>query len=74
MHEYETPIILQIDHCGRQTRSKITGFPTIAPSALKSKSFTEETPKELSELEIYEVVDNFVKAIERTKKAGFDGV
>ncbi len=74
IHEYETPIILQIAHCGRQTRLKVTGLPTVAPSAIKSKSFTEETPKELSELEIYEVIDNYVKAIERAKKAGFDGV
>jgi 2,4-dienoyl-CoA reductase-like NADH-dependent reductase (Old Yellow Enzyme family) len=74
IHENEASIILQIAHCGRQTRAKITGLPTVAPSAIKSKSFAEETPKELSESEIYEIIDNFVKAIERAKKAGFDGV
>jgi len=74
IHGYGTPIILQIAHCGRQTRSKKTGLSTVAPSAIKSKSFTEETPRELSELEINEVIDNFVKAIERAKRAGFDGV
>jgi len=31
VHEYETPIIMQIAHCGKQTRSKITGLPTVAP-------------------------------------------
>ena len=74
VHKYQTPIILQLAHCGRQTRSKITGLPTVAPSAIKSKSFPEETPKELSEMEIYEIIDSFVNAIERAKKAEFDGV
>jgi len=74
VHEYQTPIILQIAHCGRQTRSKSTGFPTVAPSAIKDKSFSEDTPKELSEQEIYEIIDQFVNAIDRTQKAGFDGV
>jgi len=74
IHENGASIILQIAHCGRQTRSKITGLPTVAPSAIKSKSFSEETPKELSEPEIHEIIDNFVKAIERAKKSGFDGV
>jgi 2,4-dienoyl-CoA reductase-like NADH-dependent reductase (Old Yellow Enzyme family) len=26
---------MQISHCGRQTRSKITALPTVAPSALQ---------------------------------------
>jgi len=74
IHENEASIILQIAHCGGQTRSKITGLPTVAPSAIKSKSFAETRPKELSESEIHEIIDNFVKAIERAKKSGFDGV
>jgi 2,4-dienoyl-CoA reductase-like NADH-dependent reductase (Old Yellow Enzyme family) len=74
IHEYNTPIILQIAHCGRQTRSKCTGLPTVAPSAIRDKSFSEEIPHELSEPEIIEITDNFVKSIIRAKKAGFDGV
>jgi 2,4-dienoyl-CoA reductase-like NADH-dependent reductase (Old Yellow Enzyme family) len=74
VHEYGTPIIMQIVHCGRQTRSKITGLPTVAPSALRDAFFNEDIPKELSDDEINEVIDNFVAAIIRTKQAGFDGV
>ena len=74
VHEYQTPIILQIAHCGRQTRSKITGLPTVAPSAIKDKSFSEEVPQELEESGIVEIIDGFVNGIVRAKKAGFDGV
>jgi len=74
VHEYDTPIIMQIVHCGRQTRSKITGLPTVAPSAIRDWFFSEDKPKELSDEEINEIINNFVAAIIRTKQAGFDGV
>lgn len=74
VHEYETPIIMQISHCGRQTRSKSTGFPTVAPSAVRDAYYSEDLPEELSEDGIQEIIDNFVSAIVRAKKAGFDGV
>ena len=74
VHEYDTPIIMQISHCGRQTRSKLTGLPIVAPSALRHKFYSEDMPKELSEDGIFEIIDGFVSAIIRARKAGFDGV
>jgi 2,4-dienoyl-CoA reductase-like NADH-dependent reductase (Old Yellow Enzyme family) len=74
VHEYDTPIIMQIAHCGRQTRSQITGMPTVAPSALRDKFFKEDVSVELSEDAINEIIHNFVAAIVRAQKAGFDGV
>jgi 2,4-dienoyl-CoA reductase-like NADH-dependent reductase (Old Yellow Enzyme family) len=74
VHEQGTAIFLQIAHCGRQTRSKITGFPTVAPSPIRDKMYSEEIPHALSEAEINEIIDNFVFSVERAKKAGFDGV
>lgn len=74
VHELDTPIFLQISHCGRQTRSKIIGFTTVAPSPIRDKMYSEDIPHALSETEINEIIDNFVLAIERAKKAGFDGV
>jgi 2,4-dienoyl-CoA reductase-like NADH-dependent reductase (Old Yellow Enzyme family) len=74
IHEYSTPIIMQIAHCGRQTRSKSTGETPVAPSALKDKMFSEERPHALSDTEIEGVIDQFVQAIGRAQKAGFDGV
>ena len=74
IHKYDTPIILQIAHCGRQTRSKTTGFPIVAPSPVKDKTYREEIAKELTDPEIYEIIDSFVRGIVRAKAAGFDGV
>jgi 2,4-dienoyl-CoA reductase-like NADH-dependent reductase (Old Yellow Enzyme family) len=74
VHQYDTPIIMQIAHCGRQTRSKSTGLQTVAPSALRDAFYSEDVPKELSENEINGIIDNFVSAIIRAKQAGFDGV
>lgn len=74
VHRYNTPIILQIAHCGRQTSAKITGFPTVAPSAIRDKLYSEDMPLELSEDEIYSIINHFILGIERAKKAGFDGV
>ena len=74
VYEYDTSIIMQISHCGRQTRSKISGLPTVAPSALRDTFYSEDMPKELSEDEINELINNFVSAIIRARKAGFDGV
>jgi 2,4-dienoyl-CoA reductase-like NADH-dependent reductase (Old Yellow Enzyme family) len=74
VHEHGTPIIMQLAHCGRQTRSKITGLPTVAPSAIRDTLFTEDIPLELSEYGIIGIINNFVAAIVRAKKAGFDGV
>ena len=74
VHNYGTAIIMQIAHCGRQTRSKSTGLQTVAPSAIRDAFYNEDKPKELSENEIRQIIDNFVSAIVRVKQAGFDGV
>jgi 2,4-dienoyl-CoA reductase-like NADH-dependent reductase (Old Yellow Enzyme family) len=74
VHAFGTPIILQIAHCGRQTRSKVTGFPTVAPSALRDGFFREDLPLALTAGGIEEIIDCFVSAIVRAKEAGFDGV
>jgi len=74
VHEYDTPIIMQVAHCGRQTRSAVTGLPTVAPSAIRDPFYNEDKPKALTEDGIYELIDNFVAAIVRARQAGFDGV
>ncbi len=73
-HQHNTPMILQAFHAGRQTRSAATGQATVAPSPIKDVYYNEATPEELTELQILEIIDSFVRFIERSKKADFDGV
>lgn len=74
VHRQGTPIILQLAHCGRQTRQAVTGMRTVAPSPLKDSVFNEECPRELDEREIETIIRNFAAAAGRAVFAGFDGV
>jgi 2,4-dienoyl-CoA reductase-like NADH-dependent reductase (Old Yellow Enzyme family) len=74
IHALGGKIVLQIAHCGRQTTSKDTGAPYIvAPSPIRY-AFYAETPRQITEPEIYEVIANFAHAARRAKAAGYDGV
>ncbi len=74
IHRQDTPIIIQLAHCGRQTRSAVTGCLPVAPSPRKDRIFNEEVPHQLSELEIEGIIAAFVEAAGRSVKAGFDGL
>ena len=67
-----TPVILQLAHSGSQTSSKITG--EIPLSVSPTKNLYGERCKEVGERDIEEIIDCFVKSIERAKKAEFSGV
>ncbi|MBE6717140.1 MAG: NADH:flavin oxidoreductase [Ruminococcaceae bacterium] len=73
VHRLGTPVVLQIAHCGRQTSSKAIGMPKVAPSDVLH-TFYPDKAKELTENEIYCIIDYFISAAVRTEKAGFDGV
>jgi len=66
------PVILQLAHSGSQTSSKITGEIPLSVSA--TKNLYGERCKEVGEREIEEIIDCFIKSIERAKKAEFAGV
>ncbi len=74
VHEHGVPIVLQIAHCGRQTRSAVTGKPTVAPFSVKDSVFSESKPRKLGEEEIETIIENFAAATQRAEQAGFDGV
>ncbi len=73
VHRHDTPVILQIAHCGRQTSSKAIGLQKVAPSNVLH-TFYPDKAKELTEEEILSIIDDFVKAAVRAEKAGFDGI
>lgn len=73
VHEYNTPIIAQLAHCGRQTSSKAIGVHKVAPTAMRHLFYWDKA-EELDEKEIYQIIDDFVSAAVRAKKAGFDGI
>ncbi len=72
LKHYNTPVILQLAHGGSQTSSRITGEAPI--SASPRKNYFGERCKEANESEIEDIIDCFVKSIERAKEAEFTGV
>lgn len=73
VHSYNTPIVLQIAHCGRQTSSKKIGYKKMAPSPLRHLFYWDKA-QEFTKEDIDRLIDDFVQAAQRAKKVGFDGV
>ncbi len=73
VHRHNTPVVLQIAHCGRQTSSKAIGLQKVAPSDVLH-AFYPDRAKVLTEAEIYGITDDFVSAAVRAEQAGFDAV
>jgi len=73
LDELGVPIINQIAHGGGQTSKQVIGEQPAAPTKRKYPLFSS-TARELTDNEIEEIINNFVLAVERSKKAGFSGV
>ncbi len=85
VHQQETPIFMQLWHCGRASHSDFqnNGQLPVAPSAIKINGDyihtpkgkqPYETPRALETEEIPLIVEDYRKAAEKAKIAGFDGV
>ncbi|HRA88002.1 MAG TPA: alkene reductase, partial [Planctomycetaceae bacterium] len=84
VHEKGAVIFLQLWHLGRSSHSSFhNGKPAVAPSAIKinepyihtpTGKQPHEVPRALETDEIPKVVDDYRKAAELAKGAGFDGV
>lgn len=73
VHKYDSKIMLQLNHAGRQTKSSTLGQTPLAPSAVYNP-LTEETPRACTEKEIEIIIEAFGAAAKRAVKAGFDAV
>ncbi len=73
VHRERCPIVIQINHAGRQTSSAITGEPIVAPSPIPCP-VRKEMPKQLNIREIESLVQQFARAVERVRQAEADGV
>jgi 2,4-dienoyl-CoA reductase-like NADH-dependent reductase (Old Yellow Enzyme family) len=72
VHEYDTRIGIQIAHAGRQTTHHyLNGLEPEAPSPVP-EPLLGETPVELSQERIREIIDEFARAAVRGREAGFD--
>ncbi|MFH1078721.1 MAG: NADH:flavin oxidoreductase [Pseudomonadota bacterium] len=73
VHANDTPIIMQIAHCGGLSTKAVTNTEPVAPSPFVNK-LSRQKARKLSHPEIEEIISDFVKAIIRVRQAGFDGV
>ncbi len=84
LHGRGTPIFLQLWHCGRASHSSFhNGQPAVSASAVKINGdeihtpvgkLPYEVPRTLETAEVKAVVEDYRRAAERAKAAGFDGV
>jgi len=84
VHALDGRIFLQLWHTGRASHSSFhQGRPAVAPSAIANGGEyihtpagrqSYEVPRALETAEIPRVVDDYRRAAERAKSAGFDGV
>ena len=74
IHKYGSKAFVQIHHAGRQSNSSlIHGKQIVAPSNVACAAVGEE-PRELTTIEVKELVNKFVQTAVRCKQAGIDGV
>lgn len=74
VHSEGGKIVIQLSHSGRQSSSlMLYGQSPVAPSAVYEPVY-KVMPRELTNEEIWELVESFGMAARRAKQAGFDGV
>lgn len=74
IHNNNQVAVLQINHAGSASDVDITKMEAVAPSAVIHPVFNRAMPRAMTIDEIHELIEAFVEAALRAKKAGFDGV
>ncbi len=73
IHEGGATACVQLWHAGRQTNSKVTGLPIVAPSEIPCP-LCQEKPEIMDKKLIKEMVESYGDAARRAKEAGFDAI
>lgn len=68
------PILVQINHPGRQSNPLELGHTPVAPSPVALSFPGAATPRELTSAEIEDLIDRFANTAAVCEAAGFDGV
>lgn len=73
-HDGGAAIFAQLNHPGRQSNLLALGHTPVAPSPVPLAMPGATTPRELTPVEIEEIIDRFATAAAVCEEAGFDGV
>lgn len=73
VHDYDTKLLCQLSHAGRQMGSDYSRQAILAPSPLPCP-VKNEIPKEMDHEDIENLVNYYREAVEIVKEAGLDGV
>lgn len=73
IHKGGAKAIVQLHHAGRETSSAMIGQTPMGPSSIPSLVYREAV-NEYSTKQVYELIDAYIQASIRCKKAGFDGI
>lgn len=72
LHKYDTKLVVHLNHAGRAANPKASG-EVVAPSSVICPS-TGQTPRELTQKEIWEIIHAFKENALRAQEAGADAI
>ena len=72
VHQYGAKIAPELHFGGRETQPEVTGFQPMAPSPVPCLYLGDAIPREMTIVEIEEMVQKYADAARRSKEAGFD--
>lgn len=72
-HKHGAKVSIQLQHAGPEGNSKLTGYPLQAASPIPA-SFGREIPEEISNEEVYKLIECYGDAAARAQRAGIDMV
>ncbi len=73
IHRGGAKAIVQLHHAGRETSSAMIGQTPVGPSSIPSPIYREPV-NQLTTEQVYQLINFYINAAVRCKKAGFDGV